>query len=125
MPSGARHYEIPDTLGAFSSGDVNLFFSFSMFGIPTDGSATFVSALFPERVVARVTGGERSVIDGVLRCAIPGADLYLLNPSGVTLTEGANVQMSEGSLYVSTADLLRFAVDEPFDAQGRDSRIPR
>jgi filamentous hemagglutinin family protein len=113
----ARHYEISDTLGAFSPGDENLFFSFSKFKIPTDGSATFVSALFPERVVARVTGDERSFIDGVLRCAIPGADLYLLNPNGVTLEAGANVQMSEGSLYVSTADLLRFGPDEPaFDA---------
>lgn len=117
-PSGGRHYRIPDSLGAFM-GD-NLFHSFRIFGIPSGGSATFLSDASPSRVIARVTGGERSVIEGALRSEISGADLYLLNPSGVSLREGASIQMLDGSLFVSTADLLRF--DDggaPYDA--RDS----
>ena len=48
---GGRHYQIPDTLGAFSANGENLFHSFQRFGVPGDGSATFLSAATPERVV--------------------------------------------------------------------------
>jgi filamentous hemagglutinin family protein len=117
-PSGGRHYRIPDSLGAFMG--ENLFHSFRIFGIPRGGSATFLSDASPSRVIARVTGGERSVIEGALRSEISGADLYLLNPSGVSLREGASIQMLDGSLFVSTADLLRFDDgSDPYDA--RDS----
>lgn len=88
----------------------NLFHSFGSFNVPTGGSATFQgpSQVVPiQNIVGRVTGGEPSQIDGVLRSEIPGANLFLLNPSGIVFGVNASLDVS-GSFYMSTADTLRF-----------------
>ncbi len=55
------------------------------------------------------------MIDGTLRSTIPGANLFLLNPSGVLLGPKASLDVS-GSFHVSTADFLRFADGAKFFA---------
>jgi filamentous hemagglutinin family protein len=52
--------------------------------VGTGDTASFTS-MQPgiENILSRVTGGHRSHIDGMLQSGIPGANLYLLNPSGV------------------------------------------
>src|SRR5262249_21176848 len=47
-----------------------------------------------------------SSIDGTIRSQIPGAHLYVLNPSGVILGPNASLDVS-GSFHISTADYLR------------------
>jgi len=57
--------------------------AFARFGIPTNETATHSTgrpAL--KNVIARVTGGAASNIDGTLRSAMPLADVWLLNPAG-------------------------------------------
>src|SRR4029434_9862415 len=50
-----------------------------------------------------------SIIEGQLQCTIQGANLYLLNPSGVMFGPSATNQLAvSGSFHVSTADFLRF-----------------
>ena len=49
-----------------------------------------------------MTGGQQSLIDGMLRTTIPGANLYLLNPAGVFFGPNASLDTS-GSFHVSTA----------------------
>ena len=56
-------------------------------------------------IISRVTGGEISTIDGLLRSGIAGANLFLLNPAGVLFGPNASLDIS-GSLHVSTADYL-------------------
>ena len=71
--------------------------------------------------VSRVTGGQQSVIDGLLRSEILGANLFLLNPSGVLFGPNASLDVS-GSFHVSTADFLRFADGAKFFANlGQES----
>ena len=53
----------------------NLFHSFERFGLRTGERATFSGPDGIANVIGRVTGGERSHIDGTLRSTIPGADL--------------------------------------------------
>src|SRR5437867_2575096 len=56
----------------------NLFHSFSDFNIPAGGSATFTGPASIKNVLARVTGGRPSQINGRLACDIPSANLYLI-----------------------------------------------
>lgn len=85
----------------------NLFHSFQVFNINTGESLTFTSnfAGATNNVIARVTGGGQSLINGPLTLAIPGASLWLINPSGMVFGEAAVVDV-QGSFYASTADYL-------------------
>lgn len=65
--------------------------------------------------MSRVTGGERSLNDGLLRSEIAGANLFLLNPSGVLFGPDATLDVS-GSFHVGTADFLRMADGTQFFA---------
>jgi filamentous hemagglutinin family protein len=86
----------------------NLFHSFGAFNVPTGGSATFTGPTGTTNILSRVTGGQPSMIDGRLRSEILGANLYLLNPSGVLFGPNASLDVC-GSFHVSTADVLRLA----------------
>ncbi len=98
-------YSIDTTLGQ-QVGE-NLFHSFSQFSLSTTESALFKSTSDISRIISQVTGGEQSLIDGLIS-AEQGADLYLLNPAGIIF--GNNVSLSlGGSFYASTATELKFA----------------
>ena len=91
--------------------------------MPTGGSATFTGPETIANILSRVTGGQPSVIDGRLQSTIPGANLYLLNPSGVLFGSNASLSVS-GSFHVSTADSLRLADGAKFYANlGQESRL--
>src|SRR5262245_12303701 len=98
-------YLIGADLGALS-GD-NLFHSFARFGIPTNETATFDGPASVKNVIARVTGGDPSNIDGTLRSTMPLADVWLMNPSGIVFGEHAQLDVP-GSFHASTADCLGF-----------------
>ena len=99
----------------------NLFHSFGRFSVGTGDQATFTGPPAIANIVSRVTGGELSMIDGLLRSDIAGANLYLLNPSGVLFGPNARLEVS-GSFHVSTADFLRFADGATFSTHlGQES----
>ena len=98
--------EIPEALGTRFGN--NLFHSFETFNIQQNGSATFTGTVEIENVISRVTGGEASVIQGLLRSEVGNADFYFVNPAGVTFSEGGSVDVP-ASFHLSTADELRFA----------------
>ena len=52
----------------------NLFHSFQTFNINSGGSATFTGASDINNVISRVTGGEISNIQGILRSEVGSAD---------------------------------------------------
>src|SRR5262249_10924552 len=86
----------------------NLFHSFDRFNVGTNDTASFSGPTGIVNILSRVTGGHQSVIDGRLQSTLPGANLYLLNPSGVLFHPNASLDI-KGSFHVSTADYLRFA----------------
>jgi filamentous hemagglutinin family protein len=94
----------------------NLFHSFGHFNIQTGESATFTGPSSIGNILSRVTGGQPSTIDGTLGSTIPGAHLYLLNPSGVLFGPNARLNV-QGSFHVSTADYLRLADGTRFVAR--------
>src|SRR5438128_1066228 len=101
----------------------NLFHSFERFSVGTNDTARFSGPTGIVNILSRVTGGQQSVIDGRLQSTIPGANLYLLNPSGVLFGPNATLDVS-GSFHVSTADYLRFADGATFSANlGQESTL--
>ncbi|MDM8522047.1 CHAT domain-containing protein [Desulfococcaceae bacterium HSG8] len=100
----------------------NLFHSFSQFNINTDESATFSGPASVKNIISRVTGGNSSWIDGTLRSAIDGADMYLLNPAGVMFGPNASLDLS-GSFHASTADYLRMGENERFYTEPLEGNV--
>ncbi|MEZ5673218.1 MAG: filamentous hemagglutinin N-terminal domain-containing protein [Thiotrichaceae bacterium] len=84
----------------------NLFHSFQDFNLSAGEIATFSGVNSIQNIIARVTGGNPSIIDGTLRSTLPNADLYLLNPYGVMFGQNAKLDL-QGGFHVSTADYLR------------------
>jgi filamentous hemagglutinin family protein len=122
-------YSIPATLGRQVGG--NLFQSFGIFGLAKGESATFCGAACPStanptpvnatpinNVIARVTGGSQSTIQGAISTdptTLPGASLYLINPAGIVFGPGATVSVA-GGFHASTADYLRLSDGAKFQA---------
>jgi len=93
----------------------NLFHSFETFNLKHNESAIFSGPDTISNVISRVTGGQASHIDGLLRSKIPNADVYFLNPYGIVFGENARLDV-QGSFHASTADYLRLGSDGLFDA---------
>jgi len=93
----------------------NLFHSFKTFGINTGESATFTGPNTVQNIIARVTGGQTSLIDGILRSQIDGADIYLLNPAGILFGENAQLDTT-GSFHAGSADYLIMKDDVHFSS---------
>jgi filamentous hemagglutinin family protein len=102
-PSGGVIHIAP-ALG--SSNSTTLLHSFQSFSVPAGQTAEFSGSGY-SRVLARVTGGGASQIDGAIRSTIDGADFYLINPAGIMFGPGASIDVS-GDFVASTAQYIAF-----------------
>jgi len=100
----------------------NLFHSFKDFNLNRSESATFSGPNSINNVISRVTGGNPSNIDGLIRSTIYNADMYLLNPYGIMFGENAKLDV-QGSFHASTADYLRLGDGGRFDARNHRSSL--
>ncbi|MDM8566359.1 filamentous hemagglutinin N-terminal domain-containing protein [Candidatus Halobeggiatoa sp. HSG11] len=107
-------FQIEADLGQQHGG--NLFHSFQDFNLNSSESATFSGPNSVQNIISRVTGGNPSNIDGLLRSTIPNANFYFLNPYGIMF--GPNAQLDiQGSFHASTADYLRLGENGRFDVR--------
>ena len=106
-------YTINQSLGQLSENGDNLFHSFLRFGLDAGEIALFTGDDTIKNVISRVTGGERSNIDGIIRSTVGKADFYFINPAGVLF--GPNAQLDlQGAFHVSTADYVRLGDNDLF-----------
>lgn len=104
---------ITENLGDTRGG--NLFHSFSVFNVLNGESAVFSGPNTIRNVISRVTGEtsnltglKASIIDGPVSLTIPGANFYFINPNGIIFGEYGSIDAT-GSVYLGTADVVRFA----------------
>ena len=101
------------TGGTRPGGGQNLFHSFNQFSVGTGDVAAFVNPGV-QNIIARVmAGGSPSNIYGTIQAL--NANLYFLNPSGITFGPAAHLNVTF-SAYFSTAPQLRLAGGGIFSA---------
>lgn len=104
--------DIGQNLGKAKGG--NLLHSFRTFNVEAGQSVNFSGDAKVRNIIARVTGDGSSNIQGRLSSSIDGANLFLINPNGVFISNGASIDVS-GVFHATTADYL--------DLGGNEGRI--
>jgi len=126
VSAGARgtslsgNMDIPAASGTQVGG--NLFHSFRSFSVSTGESAMFSGPGSVTNILARVTGGTASSIDGRLGTSIQGANLYLMNPSGIVFGANASLDLT-GSFHATTADSIKLGTGGVFYANELSSSV--
>ncbi len=85
--------------GGSQAGD-NLFHSFQRFGLSPGEIAHFLAQPSTRTILARVVGGEASVIDGLIQVTGGQPHLYLMNPAGLLF--GAQASLNVPADFVAT-----------------------
>jgi filamentous hemagglutinin family protein len=86
--------------GQLSRDGANLFHSFQRFGLSQGQIANFLSNDTIKNILARVIGGEPSVINGLIQVTGGNSNLFLVNPAGIVF--GQNAQLNVPASFTAT-----------------------
>ncbi|MEM9246450.1 MAG: filamentous hemagglutinin N-terminal domain-containing protein, partial [Cyanobacteria bacterium P01_F01_bin.153] len=103
--------------GRLSSDGANLFHSFRQFGLNEGQIANFLSQPDVRNILGRVTGGEVSIIDGLIQVTGGDSNLYLTNPAGMVFGPNARLDVP-GSFMATTSTAIGFGDGNWFNAFG-------
>jgi len=93
-----------NTISGGATRGANLFHSFQEFSV--ENTAFYNNNLNIENIITRVTGGQASNINGLIK-ANGTANLLLINPSGILIGQNARLNIG-GSFLATTANALKF-----------------
>lgn len=108
------NFRVEAELGTKRGG--NLFHSFRQADLSKGDVLTFAGPADVRNVLARVTGGRASSIDGTIASEIAGANVYFINPDGILFGPNARLAV-QGAFVASTADVVRMADGGAFHAR--------
>ncbi|WP_404787117.1 filamentous hemagglutinin N-terminal domain-containing protein [Altericista sp. CCNU0014] len=100
----------------------NLFHSFAEFNVNNNQTVYFNVLSNIDRIIARVTGGNKSNILGKLGVSGGDADLFLLNPSGIIFGPNSSLDL-KGSFLATTASSFVFENNTEYSAI--DTLVPQ
>ncbi|MFN5857322.1 MAG: filamentous hemagglutinin N-terminal domain-containing protein [Pseudanabaenaceae cyanobacterium] len=80
----------------------NLFHSLQKFGVPAGQVANFISNPNIQNILTRVTGGEASLVNGLVQVSGGNSNLFIMNPAGIVFGQGARLDVP-GSFTATTA----------------------
>ncbi|MBE9211471.1 filamentous hemagglutinin N-terminal domain-containing protein [Plectonema cf. radiosum LEGE 06105] len=101
--------------------DANLFHSLQKFGLNENQIADFVTNPGTQNVLGRITGGDASVINGLIKITGSDANLFLMNPAGIIFGSGARLDVP-GSFTATTANGIGFG-NKWFNASGANNYV--
>ncbi|XZN97447.1 MAG: CHAT domain-containing protein [Microcoleus sp.] len=105
--------------GKLSGDGANLFHSFQQFGLTETQTANFLSNPAIQNILARIVGGDASVINGLIQVTGGNSNLFLMNPAGIVF--GANAQLNvPASFTATTANSIGFG-ENAFRAIGSNN----
>src|ERR671933_482162 len=110
-PNGNRF----DIQGGTQAGS-NLFHSFLQFGLSEGQIANFLSNPNIQNILGRVTGGDASIINGLIQVTGGNSNLYLMTPAGIVFGAGASLNVP-AAFTATTANGIGFG-DNGFNATG-------
>ena len=88
-----------DITGGTHAGN-NLFHSFQQFGLSQGQTATFLSQPAIQNILGRITGGNASLINGVIQVSGSNANLFLVNPAGILF--GPHARLNVPASFLDT-----------------------
>ncbi len=86
--------------GTRSPNGENLFQSFQRLGLDAGQAANFLATPDLRNILGRVTGGEASIINGVIQVSGGTANLFLMNPAGIVF--GASASLNVPAAFTAT-----------------------
>ncbi|MBW4497611.1 MAG: CHAT domain-containing protein [Oscillatoria princeps RMCB-10] len=95
------------TGGATSKDGANLFHSFTQFGLSQDQIANFISNPKIRNIFGRVTGGDASLINGLIQVTGGNSNLFVINPAGIIFGPNASLNVP-ASFTATTASGIGF-----------------
>lgn len=105
--------------GQRSPDGINLFHSFERFGLNVTEIANFLAQPNIQNILARITGGDPSLINGLIQVTGGKSHLYLMNPAGIIFGSGASLNVS-GDFFATTATGIGFDRGNWFHAWGEN-----
>ncbi len=85
----------------------NLFHSFRDFNVNSSQIANFLSNPQTQNILARINGGNPSMINGLLQVTGGNSNLFLMNPAGIVFGQGASLNIP-ASFTATTANQIGF-----------------
>ncbi|WP_143438505.1 filamentous hemagglutinin N-terminal domain-containing protein, partial [Hydrocoleum sp. CS-953] len=85
----------------------NLFHSFEQFNLNSNQTANFQTTPDTQNILGRVTGGNASIINGLIQVIGSNSNLFLINPAGIMFGPNASLNIP-ASFSVTTATGIGF-----------------
>ncbi|MEG4213261.1 CHAT domain-containing protein [Microcoleus sp. S13_B4] len=102
--------------GQLSGNGANLFHSFSQFNLSEGQIANFLTNPNIQNILGRISGGDVSVINGLISISGGNSNLFLMNPAGIVFGQNARLNVP-GSFFATTATGIGFG-DRWFNSSG-------